>query len=79
MHRHNPPPVSVRRTGATNARSTKDPYGSLLTPPEVLCEGLQQLYQLRADAEVLGLNGRTDIVKAALPAEQRMAKSVDDF
>jgi hypothetical protein len=41
--------------------------------------------QLRADAEVLGLNGRTDIVKAALQlihrhaAEQRMAKSVDDF
>jgi hypothetical protein len=23
-------------TGATNARSPKDPYGSLLTPPEVL-------------------------------------------
>jgi hypothetical protein len=41
--------------------------------------------QLRADAEVLGLDGRTDIVKAALQllhrhaAEQRMVKSVDDF
>jgi hypothetical protein len=41
--------------------------------------------QLRADAEVLGLDGRTDIVKAALQllhrhaAEQRMAKSADDF
>jgi hypothetical protein len=41
--------------------------------------------QLRADAEVLGLAGRTEIVKAALElihrqaAEERMAKSVDDF
>jgi hypothetical protein len=41
--------------------------------------------QLRADAEVLGLAGRTEIVKAALElihrqaAEQRMATSVDDF
>lgn len=41
--------------------------------------------QLRADADVLGLNGRTDIVKAALQllhrraAEERMARSVDDF
>lgn len=41
--------------------------------------------QLRADAEVLGLEGRTDIVKAALAllhrraAEERMARSVDDF
>lgn len=40
---------------------------------------------LRADSEVLGLNGRTDIVKAGLEmirrraAEQRMANSVDDF
>ena len=41
--------------------------------------------QLRADAEVLGLAGRTDIVKAALTllhrraAEERMARAVDDF
>jgi hypothetical protein len=41
--------------------------------------------QLRADAEILGLNGRTDIVKAALQlihrraAEERMARSVDEF
>jgi hypothetical protein len=36
MNRHNPPPEGVRRTGATNARSSKEPDGSLLTPPEVL-------------------------------------------
>ncbi len=41
--------------------------------------------QLRADAVVLGLTARTDIVKAALKllhrhaAEVRMAKSVDEF
>lgn len=41
--------------------------------------------QLREDAELLGLKGRTDIVKAALhmihrrAAEERMARSVDDF
>ena len=41
--------------------------------------------QLRDDAEVLGLSGRTDIVKAALQlihrraAEERMARSVADF
>jgi len=41
--------------------------------------------QLRADAEVLGLDGRTDIVKAALEllhrraAEERMAQSVEEF
>lgn len=41
--------------------------------------------QLRADSEVLGLHGRTDIVKAGLEmlhrraAAQRMANSVDDF
>jgi len=41
--------------------------------------------QLRVDAELLGLNGRTEIVKAALEllhrraAEERMARSVDDF
>lgn len=41
--------------------------------------------QLRDDAELLGLKGRTDIVKAALhlihrrAAEERMARSVDDF
>ncbi len=40
---------------------------------------------LREDAEVLGLAGRTDIVKAALQllhrraAEERMARSVDAF
>lgn len=41
--------------------------------------------QLRRDAELLGLAGRTEIVKAALDllhrraAEERMARSVDDF
>lgn len=41
--------------------------------------------QLRDDAELLGLDGRTEIVKAALEllhrraAEERMALSVDDF
>lgn len=41
--------------------------------------------QLRADAVVLGLTARTDIVKAALDllhrhaAEVRVARSVDDF
>lgn len=41
--------------------------------------------QLRSDAEVLGLDGRTEIVKAALEllhrraAEERMARSVDSF
>ena len=44
--------------------------------------GAELAAQLRADAEVLGLTGRTEIVKAALElmhrqaAEQRMAKSV---
>lgn len=41
--------------------------------------------QLRHDAELLGLHGRTEIVKAALEllhrraAEERMARSVDEF
>ena len=41
--------------------------------------------QLRGDAELLGLDGRTEIVKAALEllhrraAEERMARSVADF
>lgn len=41
--------------------------------------------QLRADAEVLGLDGRTEIVKAAVEllhrraAEERMAQSVEEF
>jgi hypothetical protein len=41
--------------------------------------------QLHADAEVLGLDGRTDIVKAALrllhrrAAEERMARNVNEF
>jgi hypothetical protein len=41
--------------------------------------------QLHADADVLGLEGRTDIVRAALAllhrsaVEQRMAHSVDEF
>lgn len=40
---------------------------------------------LRADADLLGLGGRTDIVKAALAllhrraAEERMARSVENF
>ncbi len=41
--------------------------------------------QLRRDAQLLGLDGRTEIVKAALEllrrhaAEERMARSIDDF
>lgn len=41
--------------------------------------------QLRRDAELLGLATRTDIVKAGLEmlrrsaAEERMARSIDDF
>jgi hypothetical protein len=41
--------------------------------------------QLRNDAKLLGLDGRTEIVKAALEllhrraAEERMARSVDNF
>lgn len=41
--------------------------------------------QLRSDAQLLGLEGRTEIVRAALEllhrraAEERMAQSVDDF
>jgi hypothetical protein len=41
--------------------------------------------QLREDAELLGLDGRTEIVRAALEllhrraAEERMARSVDAF
>jgi hypothetical protein len=41
--------------------------------------------QLRADADILGLEGRTDIVRAALSllhrraAEERMALSVNEF
>jgi len=41
--------------------------------------------QLRSDAQLLGLDGRTEIVKAALQllhrraAEERMARSVDTF
>lgn len=41
--------------------------------------------QLRTDAEILGLDGRTDIVKAGLEllhrqaAEERMARAVDEF
>lgn len=40
---------------------------------------------LRADAEVLGLAGRTEIVRAALEllhrqaAEERMARSIDEY
>ena len=47
--------------------------------------GRELAAQLRADSEVLGLRGRTDIVKAALAllhqraAEERMARSVDEF
>ena len=47
--------------------------------------GRQLAAQLRTDAEILGLNGRTEIVKAALEmihkraAEERMARNVDDF
>jgi hypothetical protein len=41
--------------------------------------------QLREDAELLGLDGRTEIVRAALEllhkraAEERMARSVDSY
>lgn len=46
---------------------------------------LEQAAQLRRDAELLGLDSRTEIVKAALDllqrhaAEERMAQSVDAF
>lgn len=41
--------------------------------------------QLRSDADLLGLEGRTEIVKAALElphrhaAQERMARNVDEF
>lgn len=41
--------------------------------------------QLRRDAEILGLEGRTEIVRAALDllhrraSEERLARSIDDF
>jgi hypothetical protein len=41
--------------------------------------------KLEADAEILGLSGRSEIIKVALyllhqrAAEERMARSVDDF
>lgn len=41
--------------------------------------------ELRADAEILGLKGRTDLVKAGLQllhklaAEERMARGIDEF
>lgn len=47
--------------------------------------GREMAERLRADAEVLGLDGRTDIVRAALEllhrqaAEERMAREVDEF
>lgn len=47
--------------------------------------GRELAAQLHADADVLGLEGRTEIVKAALQllhrraAEERMARSVDEF
>lgn len=47
--------------------------------------GLELAAELRADAVVLGLDGRTDMVRAALgllhqrAAEERMARDVEDF
>lgn len=47
--------------------------------------GAELAEQLRSDAEVLGLDGRTDIVKAALEllhrraAQERMARSLDEY
>jgi len=47
--------------------------------------GRELAAQLRSDSEVLGLSGRTDIVKAALQllhrqaAEERMARSIETF
>lgn len=47
--------------------------------------GTRLAEQLREDSEILGLEGRTEIVKAALQllhrraAEERMARSVDAF
>lgn len=52
MHRHNPPPVSVRRNGAANAESPKDPYGSLLTPPEVFVKSYLDSYQLNGGSRL---------------------------
>jgi len=74
-----------RRGGATSAEILE--RGSAGAPSEVWQAriGAELAAQLRADAQVLGLAGRTEIVKAALElihrqaAEQRMAQSVDDF
>lgn len=47
--------------------------------------GVELAGELRADAAVLGLEGRTDTVRAALrllhqrASEERMARGVDDF
>jgi hypothetical protein len=47
--------------------------------------GREWAAQLRADSQVLGLTGRTEIMKAALEllhrqaAEERMARSVEEF
>jgi len=47
--------------------------------------GVELAAELRADARVLGLDGRTEMVRAALrllhqrAAEERMARVVDDF
>jgi hypothetical protein len=77
----------LSQSGRRGATSTEIPERGIRGPSEVWQAriGSDLAAQLRADAEVLGLTGRTEIVKAALElihrqaAEQRMAKSVDDF
>lgn len=62
-----------------------------MTTPPVASEvwqariGVELAEQLRADADLLGLEGRTEIVKEGLrllhqhAAQERMARSVQDF
>jgi hypothetical protein len=72
------------RTGKTLASADS---GKSLAASEVWQAriGTDLASQLREDADVLGLDGRTEIVKAALAllhrhaAEERMGKSIDDF
>jgi hypothetical protein len=78
--------VQGGRRGGTTRTEIPEP-GSGTSRSEVWQAriGAEFAAQLRADAEVLGLTGRTEIVKAGLElihrqaAEERMAKSVDDF
>jgi hypothetical protein len=69
--------TSVESPEQDNAKATSEVWQARI--------GAELAAQLRADAEVLGLAGRTEIVKAALElihrqaAEERMATSVENF